>query len=109
MAKQSGVFLQLPVQSSTPSANPPAGYEFVYTKSDGYLYKKTSAGVETQLSGTGTGGTVEEMVALDTDGQPYYDPTANTPLPAGMLVVTDEASIPAGTAAGTPILVTGTL
>ena len=38
------------VQIATPGEKPPVGSEFMYFKSDGNLFKKDSAGVETQLN-----------------------------------------------------------
>lgn len=41
--------------AATPS-NPPAGYRRIYSKSDGFTYQLTSAGVETRLDNVASGG-----------------------------------------------------
>lgn len=48
MPKPSGVVLRVPAVASGP-ASPPAGSLLLYFKSDGRLYKKNSAGVETVI------------------------------------------------------------
>ena len=49
MPKSQLVIDQWPVLSATPAGLPPAGHYFIYFKSDGKLYKKTSAGLETEI------------------------------------------------------------
>ena len=47
-------------------ANPPSGFRRVYPKTDGFLYQKTAAGVETQLdnvAGSASGYTVTTVTA----------------------------------------------
>lgn len=42
-------------QIATPAGSPPAGFQFLYVKSDGALYTKNSAGAETKLGPPGSG------------------------------------------------------
>lgn len=52
-------------QISTPS-NPSAGYVSIYTKSDDKVYKKTSAGVESEIGSGGGGGSGINLITFDT-------------------------------------------
>ena len=56
-AKQLDINDSLPMLGiATPGGNPPAGKIFLYAKADGKLYIKNDAGVETDLTATGAGG-----------------------------------------------------
>lgn len=57
-------------QISTPS-NPSAGYVSIYTKSDDKVYKKTSAGVESEIGSGGGGGSGINLITFDTSGNNY--------------------------------------
>lgn len=57
MGKRIGSALEL-AQIATPTANPPALSTALYVKSDGLLYTKSSAGVESAVGGTGGTATV---------------------------------------------------
>lgn len=59
---------------TTPAANPAAGSVLMYFKSDGYLYRKNSAGVESLVAPTGGGATVQPNEPAGTsDGHLWYD------------------------------------
>lgn len=51
--------------ASTPP-NPPSGFRRFYPKSDGKLYQKTSAGVETQLDNVASGGSGYSVTTVNT-------------------------------------------
>lgn len=55
--------LDIAEQNSSPSS-PPSGYQRIYPKTDGKIYSKTSAGVETDLTATGGGGAPFTMYKL---------------------------------------------
>lgn len=87
---------QLP-QISTPAGNPPAGAVMLYAKSDGYIYRKTSAGAETLVGG----GVIAEKPV--TDGPTTYPvgysifETSNAAWPSNLgttlgTVITDYSS-----------------
>ena len=50
---------------STPS-NPPSGFRRLYSKTDGFLYQKTSAGVETQLDNVAASGGGYTVINVNT-------------------------------------------
>lgn len=58
---------------STPSS-PASGYVALYAKNDDKIYKKTSAGVESEIGSGGGGGSGINLVTFDTSGN-NYSPT----------------------------------
>ena len=64
-----GGVVQRLAEQTTPSA-PASGYMNIYPKSDGKLYKQTSAGVETEV-GSGGGAGAFNMAVLDTAGNSW--------------------------------------
>lgn len=66
------------VELTASPASPPSGFRRVYTKSDGKIYQKTSAGVETALdnASVSTGGSTAYTVVSVTT--PAYTATATS-------------------------------
>lgn len=54
------------VELTASPASPPSGFRRVYTKSDGKIYQKTSAGVETALDNIVSSGTAYVVVNVTT-------------------------------------------
>lgn len=93
MGKRIGSALEL-AQIATP-ANPAAGATAIYVKSDGNLYKKSSAGVETAIGGGGSSYTTSASLAAD-----ITDETGSGSLVFGTAPVISPAA-PSGTTSGT--------
>jgi phage-related tail fiber protein len=77
--------------STTPTENPPAGYSFVYLKTDGVLYEKNDSGIETALSVAPANSVTQE----DLQERSWKEPvrvasTANIDLATGGLLTIDD-------------------
>lgn len=71
-------------QGSTP-ATPSAGVTKIYSKTDGNVYKLTSAGVEQQIGAGAAGGTINDITNPDfetatTGWSAYYDESGTVPI-----------------------------
>jgi len=96
-------------QGSTP-ATPSAGVTKIYSKTDGNVYKLTSAGVEQQIGAGAAGGTINDITNPDfetatTGWSAYYDESDTVPIngdgAGSSVTITRTTSSPLrGTASG---------
>ena len=96
MPKPQGVISQWPVLAATPAGNPPAGHRLIYYKTDGSLYQKDSAGIETPVS-TGGGGSVDPATVVTiADNQTISGAKrfTSTSLPHPPIIESPDASPP---------------
>lgn len=69
MAKPFGSAISLP-KIATPTDNPTANHQFLYFKSDGWLYRKTSTGIEVVASSVQVPSTVTPTEAGNSSAYP---------------------------------------
>jgi hypothetical protein len=78
---------------TTPGTSPPAGYFYVYKKSDGLWYRKNSAGVESLDGGGGGSSDHGTLTGLTDDDHPQYVFGAGRATPEQVIVAT---TVPGG-------------